>query len=108
MAKRLYVGNLPYTISEPQLRDLFSQAGSVESATVIVDRDTKQGKGFAFVEMTSEEEAQKAIEMFNGHQMDGRAIVVNEARPQEDRDNRGSKNFGFKGGSAPRPRRDRY
>ncbi|RJQ27531.1 RNA-binding protein [Candidatus Parcubacteria bacterium] len=84
MAKRLYVGNLPYTVSEGQLKELFSQAGNVESANVIVDRNTGQGKGFAFVEMGSDEEAKKAIEMLNGHKMDDRSLVVNEARPQRE------------------------
>lgn len=84
MAKRLFVGNLPYTAAEPQLRELFSQAGNVESVTIIINRNTNQGKGFAFVEMVTEEEAQKAIRMFNGYQMDDRSILVNEARPRED------------------------
>lgn len=88
MAKRLFVGNLPYTTSEPRLRELFSQAGNVDSVTIIIDRDTRQGKGFAFVEMVTNGEAQKAIEMFNGYKMDDRSIIVNEARPKEDRSSR--------------------
>lgn len=89
MAKRLYVGNLPYTISEQQLRDLFSEVGSVESVTVIIDRNTNKAKGFGFVEMVTDEEAQKAIEKFNGYQIEDRALVVNEARPREERGERG-------------------
>lgn len=83
MAKSLYIGNLPYTTSESQLKDLFSQAGTVESVTVIIDRSTGQGKGFAFVEMAAEQDSQKAIEMFKGYKMGDRSIIVNEARPQE-------------------------
>ncbi len=96
MAKRLYVGNLPYTISEPQLRDLFSQAGEIESVTVIMDRETGKTKGFAFVEMVSDEDAQKAIEKFDKYQIGDRPLVVNEARPKEER------NGNYKGGRANR------
>ncbi|KKT86624.1 hypothetical protein A3A54_00765 [Candidatus Curtissbacteria bacterium RIFCSPLOWO2_01_FULL_39_62] len=85
MAKRLYVGNLPYTTSEPQLREMFSQAGEVLEVMVVVDRDTRQGKGFAFIEMQTDEGAKKAIEMFDGFEVDHRSIVVNEARPKEER-----------------------
>ena len=88
MAKRLYVGNLPYTVSEAELRDLFSQAGQIDSVTVIIDRETRQAKGFAFVEMTTDAEAAKAIEKFNGYKMGDRSIVVNEARPKEERSDR--------------------
>jgi RNA recognition motif-containing protein len=90
MAKRLFVGSLPYDITDAQLEELFSQAGKVESAKVIIDRYTGRGKGFGFVEMTTEEEAQKAIKTLNGHDLNGRTIIVNEARPQEDRSQRGS------------------
>lgn len=89
MAKRLFVGGLPYDTTNQQLEELFSQAGKVESVNVITDRYSGRGKGFAFVEMSSEEEAQKAIQTLNGHNLNGRSIVVNEARPQEDRGNRG-------------------
>lgn len=89
MAKRLFVGGLPYETTNQQLEELFVQAGTVESATVITDRYSGRGKGFGFVEMATEEEAKKAIEMFNGYSFNGRSIVVNEARPQEDRGNRG-------------------
>ena len=85
MQNRLYVGNLPWSANDDALRDLFAGAGSVTSATVISDRESGRSKGFGFVEMSSEEEAQKAIEMFNGKDMDGRPLVVNIARPKEDR-----------------------
>lgn len=85
MASKLYVGNLPYSTSEDDLRNLFSQAGAVASVAVIKDRDTGRSKGFAFVEMASEAEADKAVRMFNGYEMDGRPLKVDLARPQEDR-----------------------
>ena len=85
MGKRLYVGNLPYKISEPELRELFSKAGKVEAVNVIIDRESGQGKGFAFVEMATDEDAQSAIRMYDGYKMDDRAMVVNEARPREER-----------------------
>lgn len=85
MAKKLYVGNLSYDVKEEQLRELFEQAGTVESATVIMDKFSGRSKGFGFVEMSTEEEAKAAIEKFDGHDLMGRNIRVNEARPQEDR-----------------------
>lgn len=85
MAKKLYVGGLSYDTTENGLRELFSQAGSIASATIIMDRMTGRSKGFGFVEMSSDEEAEKAIGMFNGKDLDGRSITVNEARPQEPR-----------------------
>jgi RNA recognition motif-containing protein len=88
MVKKLYVGSLSYDTTEDTLRDAFSQAGAVESATVIIDKMTGKSKGFGFVEMATEDEAQKAIEMLNGKEIDGRAVVVNEARPLEDRPKR--------------------
>ena len=88
MAKKLYVGNLPYSTTADDLKSQFSQAGSVESATVITDRMSGRSKGFGFVEMATEEEAAKAIEMFNGKETDGRALTVNEARPMEERPKR--------------------
>src|SRR5260221_1268328 len=97
MAKRLFIGNLPYDTTSNQLEELFAQVGPVESVNVITDKFTGQGKGFAFVEMNTEEDAQKAIQTFNGQQFNGRAIVVNEARPQEDRGGRGG-GGGFGGG----------
>lgn len=92
MAKRLFVGRLPYEVTSSQLEELFSQAGKVESVNVITDRFSGQGKGFAFVEMASDEEAQKAIQTLNGHNLNGRSIVVNEARPQEERSKSGGYN----------------
>jgi len=83
MAKKLYVGGLSYDTVEPTLKELFAQAGTVESAVIITDRMSGRSKGFGFVEMSTEEEAQKAIEMFNGKELDGRNLTVNEARPQE-------------------------
>ncbi|MBI2645292.1 RNA-binding protein [Candidatus Uhrbacteria bacterium] len=83
--KKLYVGNLPYSSTEDQLKELFSQAGTVESARIITDKYSGRSKGFAFVEMSSAEEAQKAIQTLNKVELDGRALAVSEARPQEDR-----------------------
>jgi cold-inducible RNA-binding protein len=94
MAKKLYVGSLSYNTTEDTLKDLFSQAGKVESATIIIDKMSNRSKGFGFVEMASDEEAAKAIEMFNGKELDGRNIVVNEARPMEERPPRRSGGFG--------------
>ena len=95
MGKKLYVGNLPFTISDDQLRDHFSQVGNVESAQVIMDRFSGRSKGFGFVEMANDDEAQKAIEMFNGSKLGERTITVNEARPREE------------GGGRRGPREDR-
>lgn len=89
MGKKLYVGNLPYAATEDSLRETFSQSGTVESATVIIDRETGRSKGFGFVEMSSESEAQAAIQALNGSDLGGRQIKVNEARPRAPRDNRG-------------------
>ena len=81
MNKKLYVGSLSYDSTEDTLKELFSQAGTVESVAIIIDKISGRSKGFGFVEMSSEEEATKAIEMFNGKEFEGRNIVVNEARP---------------------------
>ena len=88
MAKKLYVGGLSYNTTEDALKELFSQAGTVETATIIVDRMSNRSKGFGFVEMSSDEEAEKAIEMFNGKEIDGKSLTVNEARPMESRPKR--------------------
>ncbi|MCX6813078.1 MAG: RNA-binding protein [Candidatus Azambacteria bacterium] len=88
MAKKLYVGNLSYDMTEDALKDTFSQAGTVESAIIIKDKMSGRSKGFGFVEMSTDEEAQKAIEMLNGKEFDGRALTVNEARPMEERPRR--------------------
>jgi RNA recognition motif-containing protein len=85
MEKKLFVGNLPYNTNEEALKELFSEAGTVESASIITDRNSGRSKGFGFVEMSSEEEAEKAIEMFNGKDFEGRGLTVNEARPRKER-----------------------
>src|SRR3954468_17874721 len=82
MGRRLYVGNLPYSASEDQLTELFSRAGKVDSVRVMRDMATGRARGFAFVEMSSDEEAQRAINDLHEHQLEGRALVVNEARPK--------------------------
>jgi RNA recognition motif-containing protein len=82
METKLYVGNLSYNVGEEDLRQLFSQAGVVKEVALIVDRDTRQSKGFGFVEMTTQAEAEKAIQMFNEHEVDGRRLTVNIARPR--------------------------
>lgn len=94
MESKLYVGNLPYSTSEDDLRSLFSQAGTVNSVALIKDRDTGRSKGFAFVEMSSQAEAERAISMFNSYEMDGRPLKVNMARPQEERGGFGSRGGG--------------
>lgn len=88
MAKKLYVGGLPYATTEDELKDTFSKAGTVESAIIIIDRATGRSKGFGFVEMSTEEEAQAAIEMYNEKDFGGRNLTVNEARPLEERPRR--------------------
>lgn len=95
MGKKLYVGNLPYSVDQAALEAAFAPFGSVDSAIVISDRDTGRSKGFGFVEMSSDSEAQKAIDELNGTSMDNRQITVNEARPRAPRPNRG---FGGGGG----------
>jgi len=81
MTNKLYVGSLSFDTVEDSLKDLFSQAGTVASASIIIDKFSGRSKGFGFVEMSSEEEAKKAIEMFNGKELDGRNIIVDEAKP---------------------------
>ena len=90
---KLYVGNLPYSANQQTLQDTFSKCGTVQSVNVISDRDSGQSKGFAFVEMSSNAEAQKAIQEFNGSSLDGREIKVNEAKPQEKRSGGGRKRW---------------
>ena len=85
MGKRLYVGNLPYSVTEEGLADKFAQFGTVESTKLISDRDTGRSKGFGFVEMSTDAEAQAAIEGLDGTDYDGRPVKVNEARPQQNR-----------------------
>ena len=100
MAKKLYVGNLSYGKTDSDLRTMFEEFGSVQSAQVIMDRESGRSKGFGFVEMGSDQEAQAAINALNGKDMDGRALTVNEARPREDRGGRsgGGGRGGYGGG----------
>lgn len=93
MSTKLFIGSLPYTTTSQQLGDLFAQAGQVVSATVITDKFSGRSKGFGFVEMATEEDAQAALQM-NGQQFEGRELVVNEARPQEARPDRSSGGYG--------------
>jgi RNA recognition motif-containing protein len=95
LGKKLYVGNLPFTATEANLTEIFTQAGKVESARIIVDRASGRSKGFGFVEMASDEDAAKAISQFNGADYGGRPMTVSEARPQEPREGGG---FGGGGG----------
>jgi RNA recognition motif-containing protein len=94
MNSKLYVGNLSYSSTEEDLRDLFAQAGTVTSVALIKDRDSGRSKGFAFVEMSNQAEAQKAIEMFNGRSLSDRELRVSIAKPQEDRGGYGSRDRG--------------
>ena len=98
MAMKLYVGNLSFQTSSTDLQDLFSQAGTVESASVVEDRDTGRSRGFGFVEMSSREEGEAAIQQLNGKEVGGRNLNVNEARPREDRGGGGGGRGGFGGG----------
>ena len=83
MGKKLYVGNLAYSVTDGELQQMFEPHGTVQSAQVIIDRDTGRSKGFGFVEMGSDQEAQTAIQALNGKEVDGRSLTVNEARPKE-------------------------
>lgn len=102
MAKKLYVGNLSYETTEAKVRELFSQAGEVESVALITDRETGRIKGFGFVEMGSEEASREAIKRFNGYSLDNRELTVNEARPREERSGGGGFNSGRSGGNQRR------
>lgn len=99
MESKLYVGNLSYNVAEDELRELFSQAGEIKEVTLILDRDTRRPKGFGFVEFMNQTDAEKAIQMFNDYELDGRRLTVNMARPREDRGGRG----GRSGGGGRRP-----
>lgn len=107
MGKKIYVGNLPYSTDDAALADQFSQFGTVESARIITDRETGRSKGFGFVEMASDDEAEQAISKLNGAQLDGRQITVSEARPQAPRSGGGGGGFrgGRGGGGGPRGQR---
>lgn len=99
MATKLYVGGLPYSTSDEALKEYFSQAGSVTSAVIIMDKMSGRSKGFGFVEMSSDAEAQAAIGMFNEKEFEGRKLTVNEARPMEARPPRTGGSGGYGGGS---------
>jgi cold-inducible RNA-binding protein len=102
MSRKLYVGNLPYEVGETELQELFTRAGSVESVTVMRDQMTGRARGFAFVEMSSDEDAQKAIRELNAFQVGGRSLTVNEARPKPERSGRAG------GGPSHRRREPRW
>jgi cold-inducible RNA-binding protein len=93
MSTKLYVGNLAFQTTSQELQQLFGQAGTVHSASVVEDRDTGRSRGFAFVEMSTEEEANSAIQQFHGKQVGGRALTVNEAKPRENRGGGGGRGF---------------
>jgi RNA recognition motif-containing protein len=102
MGRKLYVGNLPYETGETDLQDLFARAGTVETVRVMRDMATGRARGFAFVEMSTDEEAQKAIAELNDHQLGGRSLAVNEARPKP------AQTGGFGGGDSRRRREPRW
>ena|SRR5579859_1814283 len=108
MNTRLYVGNLPYTVDEAQLRELFGQAGTVADVAVITDRETGRSKGFGFVTMATAEDATKAINQLNNYPMDNRNLTVNEARPREENSGGGGRGGYGRGGNSGGGRRDRY
>ena len=105
MGKKLYVGNLSYDTSDSKLQEMFEEYGAVQSAQVIMDRDTGRSKGFGFVEMSSDQEAQAAITGLNGKEAGGRSLTVNEAKPREDRG--GGRSGGGRGGYGGGGGRDR-
>ena len=94
MGRKLYVGNLPYSADQQSLTEIFSRCGTVDSVNVIADRDTGRSKGFGFIEMSSDSEAQKAIQELNGADCDGRPMTVNEAKPQKKRSGGGRGGYG--------------
>lgn len=99
MATKLYVGGLPYSTTQDQLRDAFAKAGEVASTSIIMDKMTGRSRGFGFVEMSNDADAQKAIEMWNGQDFDGRKLTVNEAKPMEARAPRSNDGGGYGGGN---------
>ena len=108
MGNKLYVGNLPFSANDDSLREMFAQAGQVDSAKVITDRDTGRSKGFGFVEMSTDEEAQKAATEFNQYQMGGRSLTVNEARPKPEGGFGGGGGFGGNRGGGGGRREPRW
>jgi cold-inducible RNA-binding protein len=108
MAKRLYVGGLPYSSSEDQIREAFAQAGTVESVSIVTDKMSGRSRGFGFVEMSTDEEAQKAIEMWHDKEFDGRTLTVNEARPLSERPPRRDGGGGGGNGGGRRDRGSRW
>lgn len=108
MESKLYVGNLSYNVTEEDLRTLFSQAGEIKEVSLIMDRETRRPKGFGFVEMASQVDAEKAIQMFNEYEMDGRKLTVNIARPREERGSGGGSRGGSRGGYGGGGSRGRY
>ena len=108
MGNKLYVGNLPFSVTEDRLQELFAQSGTVQSATIITDRDTGRSKGFGFVEMSTDQEAADAITKFNGTDFDGRTLTVNEARPKAPREGGGRGFGGDRGGRGGGGGRNRW
>jgi len=108
MGKKLYVGNLSYSMTDSDLQTLFSEHGTVQSAQVIMDRDTGRSKGFGFIEMGTDDEAQKAIQALNGAEVEGRPLTVNEARPKAEGGGGGGGRGGYGGGGGGGRGRERY
>jgi RNA recognition motif-containing protein len=108
MSRKLYVGNLPFTTDETQLQDLFAQAGTVDTVNVVRDRETGRARGFAFVEMGTDEEAQAAIKQLNSFELGGRALTVNEARPKTEGGFGGGGGYGAGGGNGRRRSEPRW
>lgn len=108
MSRKLYVGNLPFTTDETQLTELFSQAGTVDTVNVVRDRETGRARGFAFVEMGTDEDAQTAINKLNSYELGGRALTVNEARPKTEGGFGGGGGYGAGGGNSRRRSEPRW
>jgi RNA recognition motif-containing protein len=108
MSRKLYVGNLPFSTDETQLTELFAQAGTVDTVNVVRDRETGRARGFAFVEMGTDEEAQTAITKLNSYELDGRALTVNEARPKTEGGFGGGGGYGAGGGDGRRRSEPRW
>ncbi len=106
--KNIYVGNLPHSTTDVELRDIFKTHGEVDKVSIVTDRDTGRARGFAFVEMTNAEEADKAIAALNGTELGGRALIINEARPKTDRPRGGGGGQRFGGGKGGGRNRDDY